>query len=61
MNIDDFTAKKIFLMKSLWALSEAAKNDGMDNQAKMLEVAGNLVENSFCIGKVDDLILNAIE
>lgn len=55
-----FEARKIWLMKELWKLSEAAQEAGNSSDALLLEAAGNVVENSFCIGEPADLALSAI-
>lgn len=56
-----FTAKKCHLMRELWKLAKQAETQGDKREAKMLTIAGNVVENTFCIGEIDDLLLYAIE
>jgi hypothetical protein len=51
------------LMKALWEMAEklAQSEDETDKRnAKMLEVAGNIVENTHCLGDGEELIFKAI-
>lgn len=52
-------SRKLWLMKELWKLSEECRESGNESDAVMLEAAGNMVENTFCVGKPADLILDA--
>jgi len=56
----DFSTRKTRLMKELWQLSEESREIGMVDDAVMLEAAGNVVENTFCSGEVEDLLLSAV-
>jgi len=56
-----FNASKARIMQSLWRLAEKAEQAGMKDQARMLEVAGNIVENSFCSGNIEELIWDALD
>jgi hypothetical protein len=56
----EFDSRKVRLMKELWKLSEEVLDAGNRHDATMLEAAGNIVENSFCVGDPTDLALSAI-
>lgn len=56
----DFSNRKTQLMRELWKLSEEVREAGDADEAAMIEAAGNVVENTFCVGDPADLALSAI-
>lgn len=47
-------------MQALWVKSEEAERSGDIRTAKLLEIAGNLVEATFTTGDLEEAVANAI-
>jgi hypothetical protein len=47
-------------MKALWELSEEMERAGNERDKDMLEVAGNIVEDTFCTGNGKELCLSSM-
>lgn len=48
------------MMRELWNKSEEAERSGDIRTARLLEIAGNLVEATFTTGDLEEAVANAI-
>ena len=53
--------RKTKLMLALWELSEEMEKIGNERDRDMLEVAGNIVEDTFCVGNGRGLCITSIQ